>query len=104
MAWCVKGGGADVAVLGADGKVTLVGSTARGRSLGGAKVGARMPGSGLKVRGRNVYALSGGRVRAVAITRLRGEGPAHRGRPRARREGRAGAARVRRPTRGRRPR
>ncbi len=73
MSWCVKGGGADVAVLGADGRVTLVGSTARGHSLGGAKVGARMPGSGLKVRGRNVYALGGGRVRAVAITRLRGK-------------------------------
>jgi hypothetical protein len=70
--YCVRGGGTDTAVLSDTGRVSLVGSTARGRSLGGAKVGVRMRGSGLKVRGRNVYDVRGGRVRAAAMTKLRG--------------------------------
>ena len=92
MAWCVKGGGADVAVLGADGKVTLVGSTARGHSLGGAKVGARMPGSGAEgPRAQRLRAQRRARARGRDHAAAR-EGPARRGHPRARREGRAGAS------------
>ena len=81
--WCVKGSGnqraADVAVLSAAGKVELVGSTARGRSARGVRIGARAKslrgvrraGPGLRVRisGRRawVYAIRRGRVRAVAV-------------------------------------
>jgi hypothetical protein len=80
--WCVQGklnrNAADVAVLGPSGKVELVGSTARGRSAGGVRVGARTSAvgwtrsarNGVRVRptrrGAWVYAVRGGRVRAVA--------------------------------------
>jgi hypothetical protein len=83
--WCVTGrgnrGAADVAVLSRAGKVELVGSTAGGRSAGGVFVGARAvrlrgtqgAGNGGEVRFRRtrrgawVYAVRGGRVRAVAV-------------------------------------
>ena len=51
----------------------LVGSTARGRSAGRVKVGALAPRgarritSTIRVRGRNVYSVRKGRVRAVAV-------------------------------------
>jgi hypothetical protein len=71
--WCVKGrSGADVAVLGADGKVALAGSSARGRAIKGLKVGARAKGSGLERRGRTAYLVRKGRIAAVATTTLRG--------------------------------
>ncbi len=64
--WCVTGGGNDLAVFGRDGRVAFVGSTARGRSAGGVRVGARVGGrSGVRVRGRSAYAVRGGRVVAV---------------------------------------
>ena len=72
--WCVAGGGADVAVLSSDGRVELVASRdARGRSAGGVKVGARMPGpSGVRVKRHSghvwVYGVRGGRVREVGVT------------------------------------
>lgn len=74
--WCVAGkrnrNAADVAVLSRSGKVQLVGSTARGRSAGGVRVGARSAGRGgvhfLRTRrGAWVYSVSAGRVRAVAV-------------------------------------
>ena len=72
--WCVTGrSGVDVALLGADGRVTLAGSTARGRSAGGLRVGARMRGSGVRTRGRAAYVVRNGRVVAVATTKLRGK-------------------------------
>src|SRR5213079_1116530 len=80
--WCVAGtlnvDAADVAVLNQSGKVELVGSTAHGRSARGLLVGAsarrvlgaRSAGGGVLFRrtrqGAWVYALRGGRVRAVA--------------------------------------
>src|SRR5699024_9095639 len=84
--WCVAGGGADVAVFGRRGRVALVGSTAPGRTAGARRdaaaasggprsarelaVGARVRGgSGLRVRGRAVVDVRGGRVRAVAVAR-----------------------------------
>ena len=71
--WCVTGGGADTAVLSAGGRVDVVASTARGRSAGGVKVGARMRGGpGVHVRRHSghawAYDVRGGRVRAVAVT------------------------------------
>jgi hypothetical protein len=63
--WCVRGGGNDVAVFGRDGRVAFVGSTARGRSAAGMRVGQRTSGSGLRVRGRAGYVVRGGRVVAV---------------------------------------
>jgi hypothetical protein len=69
--WCVGGkrnvSAADVAELSRAGKVELVGSTARGRSAGGVLVGARSKGNGVVVRRSWVYAVRGGRVRAVAV-------------------------------------
>jgi len=83
--WCVRGKrnghAADVAELSKGGRVELVGSTARGRSAGKVAVGARVRrvrrvarsiGRGLYVRrarrgARFVYAVRGGRVRAVAV-------------------------------------
>jgi microsomal dipeptidase-like Zn-dependent dipeptidase len=81
--WCVRGKrnrrAADVAVLTRSGKVALVGSTARGRSAGGVRVGTRVSavgttraaGSGVHFRrtprGAWVYVVRGGRVRAVGI-------------------------------------
>jgi hypothetical protein len=81
--WCVEGelnqSAADVAVLSRSGKVELVGSTARGRSAGGVLVGASAralraagsAGGGIRFRrisqGAWVYAVSGGRVRAVGV-------------------------------------
>ena len=81
--WCVAGklnhNAADVAELSRAGKVELVGSTARGRSAGGVLVGAparrvrtaRSAGGGVRFRatrrGAWVYAVRGGRVRAVAV-------------------------------------
>jgi hypothetical protein len=77
--WCVRGTrnrtAADVAVLTAAGKVDLVGSTAHGRSAGGIPVGAsakRLRGAkrlrnGVRVRGRYVYIVRSGRVRAIAV-------------------------------------
>lgn len=85
--WCVSGAGnerkADAAVLSAPGLVQLVGSTAKGRSAGGVKVGARASSLGRRVRdagggvryrptanGAFVYDVRKGRVRAVAsVTR-----------------------------------
>jgi hypothetical protein len=93
--WCVAGKrnarAADVAVLGKDGKVELVGSTARGRKAGGVAVGARLSkktrartralGKTIRVRrsGRIswVYYLRRGRVRAVAVA-TRGLAKSHR--------------------------
>jgi hypothetical protein len=71
--WCVRGKqntrAADVAVLDRSGKVQLVGSTARGRSAGGVRVGDRRSG-GVLVRktrtGAWVASIKGGRVAAVA--------------------------------------
>jgi hypothetical protein len=81
--WCVAATlnvhAADVAVLSRSGKVELVGSTARGRSAGGVPVGAlarrvrsaRSAGGGIRFRrtrqGAWVYAVVGGRVRAVGV-------------------------------------
>jgi hypothetical protein len=77
--WCVQGAlnrsAADVAVLDDGGKVQLVGSTARARSAGGVFVHARARavggGNGVHVRrfarGAWVYAVRGGRVRAVGV-------------------------------------
>jgi hypothetical protein len=82
--WCVRGkrnsGAADVADLTTAGRVQLVGSTARGRSAGGVFVGqragravrlSRSVGRGIRVRKVRrsvwVYAVRGGRVRAVAV-------------------------------------
>jgi hypothetical protein len=81
--WCVAGtlnrDAADVAVLGQSGKVELVGSTAHGRSAGGVLVGSRArrlrttssAGNGIRFRltrrGALAYAVSGGRVVAVAV-------------------------------------
>jgi hypothetical protein len=73
--WCVRGAGsagtADVAELSPGGRVELVGSTARGRSAHGVRVGARTRHAGFRVRraGRVAYVAyaSGGRVRAVGV-------------------------------------
>jgi hypothetical protein len=77
--WCVMGklnhDAADVAELSRAGKVELVGSTARGRTAGGIRVGAparrvakaQSAGGGILYRGAWVYALRGGRVRAVGV-------------------------------------
>ncbi|MCW3048608.1 MAG: hypothetical protein JWO74_2892 [Solirubrobacterales bacterium] len=81
--WCVRGAGneraADVAELDRSGTVELVGSTARGRTAGGVRVGAparalsgtRAAGGGLRVRGTRrgtlVFAVQRGRVTAVAV-------------------------------------
>jgi hypothetical protein len=79
--WCVRGtrnrSAADVAVLTAAGKVDLVGSTAHGRSAGGIPVGgsarrlrgARSAGRGIRVRGRYIYIVRSGRVKAIAVGR-----------------------------------
>ena len=85
--WCVKGkenrSKADVAVFSKSGKVDLVGSTASLRFARGVRVGAparslrgaRAIGGGVSVRrvGRTAYvfAVSGGRVRAVGVTTAR---------------------------------
>ena len=77
--WCVRGKrnrrAADVAVLNPRGRVELVGSTAYNRRAGGVTVGRRMRGRGIRVRrtrrGAWVYAVRGGRVRAVAVTTRR---------------------------------
>ncbi len=66
---------ADVAELSRAGKVELVGSTARSRTAGGIRVdaparqvaGARSAGGGILYRGAWVYAVRGGRVRAVGV-------------------------------------
>ena len=63
--WCVRGGGNDLAVFGRDGRVSFVGSTARGRSAAGVSVGARARGTGTRVRGRAAYTVRDGRVVAV---------------------------------------
>jgi microsomal dipeptidase-like Zn-dependent dipeptidase len=60
-AWCVQGGGNDVAVLDRNGRVELVGTTAP------SVVGAPMSGTGIQIRGRRVYDVRGGRVAAVGI-------------------------------------
>jgi microsomal dipeptidase-like Zn-dependent dipeptidase len=77
--WCVQGKQnahrGDVAVLSQGGKVQLVGSTARGRSVAGVHLGTplrrlrgtRSAGGGVRVRGRSVYVLKGGRVQGVAL-------------------------------------
>jgi hypothetical protein len=77
--WCVRGtrnrAAADVAVMTKSGKVELVGSTAHGRSAGGIPVGGsskRLRGAhtlrgGIRVRGRYVYIVRKGRVRAIAV-------------------------------------
>jgi hypothetical protein len=81
--WCVRGElngtAADVTVLTRAGKVELFGSTARGRSAGGVLVNdsarrvrtARSAGGGIRFRrmrtGAWVYAVRGGRVRAVGV-------------------------------------
>jgi hypothetical protein len=82
--WCVNGNrngrAADVAVLNDAGTVQLVGSTAHGRSANGVAVGApsrrvkqitQSGGAGLRIRPHGgvswVYAVRGGRVRAVAV-------------------------------------
>ncbi len=77
--WCVKGAGnrraADVAVLSAAGRVELVGTTARGRSTRGVRVGARRRGPALQVRrsGKRAFVVSvrRGRVQALAVTTAR---------------------------------
>jgi hypothetical protein len=81
--WCTQGSGnshaADVAVLSPAGAVTLVGTTARGRYARGARIGSRRGvlagrsiGGGLRVLRAGsssfVYAVRGGRVRAIAVT------------------------------------
>jgi hypothetical protein len=75
--WCVKGkrnGKAKaVAVLSPEGRVALVGGTARGHRARGIGRGARMDGRGLRVRRagggkRFVYGVRRGRVRFVAVT------------------------------------
>ncbi|HEY3187112.1 MAG TPA: hypothetical protein VGJ70_06540, partial [Solirubrobacteraceae bacterium] len=80
--WCVRGGrnarATDVAELSRAGTVELVGSTARGRSAAGVRVGAppralpagtRSAGGGIRYRstadGAWVFAVRGDRVRAV---------------------------------------
>jgi microsomal dipeptidase-like Zn-dependent dipeptidase len=80
--WCAKGrgGGEVTAVLGADGRVAMVASTARGHRAGGIGPGARASrlagtraaGKGLRVRdagggARIVYGVRGGKVRFVAV-------------------------------------
>jgi hypothetical protein len=77
--WCVTGelnhNAADVAELSRAGVVELVGSTARGRTAGGIRVGAparrlagaQSAGGGVLYRGAWVYAVRGGRVRAVGV-------------------------------------
>jgi hypothetical protein len=78
--WCLKGGRnthrKDVAVLGRrSGRVQLVGSNGIGRSVGGVEVGdrasrvrrARSVGRGVRVRGKKVWVVRAGRVRAVAL-------------------------------------
>jgi hypothetical protein len=76
--WCVDGRhnrhAADVAVLSKAGKVQMVGSTARGRTAGGVKVGddAGDLGPGKMVIASTgsyawVYAIRAGKVRAVAV-------------------------------------
>ena len=86
----MQGGGADVAVLGRDGRVELVGSTAR--SAGGVAVGARMAGSGVQQRGRWLYDVRGGRVRAVAIATRKLDRAALRGAMRLARNAKASQA------------
>jgi hypothetical protein len=71
-AWCTKHDGTDVAVFDTTGKVALAGSTGTGRKAGTVKVGDRMKGSGVRTDGRHAYFVKGGRVRAVATTKLRG--------------------------------
>jgi hypothetical protein len=74
--WCVKGRGnsraADVAVLDPEGRVELVGTTARGRRTRGLMVGDRTSRKGLFTRRSGtrtfVYSAAGGRVRAIAVT------------------------------------
>jgi microsomal dipeptidase-like Zn-dependent dipeptidase len=75
--WCVRGkrnGKAKaVAVLSPEGRVALVGSTARGHRARGIGRGARIDGRGLRVRRagsgkRFVYGVRRGRVRFVAVT------------------------------------
>ncbi len=63
--WCARGGGNDVAVFGRNGRVSFVGSTARGRSFGGVVVGSRARGAGTRVRGRVAFTVRRGRVVAV---------------------------------------
>jgi hypothetical protein len=73
--WCVKGKGnngkADVAELSKGGRVELVGSTARGRSVRGIRVGSGSGRSGTRVikagKARYVVYARGGRVRAVGV-------------------------------------
>ncbi|MEA2449075.1 MAG: hypothetical protein QOG63_1007, partial [Thermoleophilaceae bacterium] len=78
--WCLTGRRnhhtKDVAVLGkSSGKVQLVGSNGIARSVGGVRVGAPARrvhglgsiGRGLRASGTRVYAIRGGRVRAVAL-------------------------------------
>jgi microsomal dipeptidase-like Zn-dependent dipeptidase len=77
--WCVRGGGTDVAELDRSGRVELIGSTARGRTAAGVRIGApvralprtRAAGGGLRVRGTRrgtlVFAVQRGRVRTVAV-------------------------------------
>jgi len=79
--WCVAGKAnskaADVAVLSKSGEVELVGSTARGRSAGGIKVGGLAGLASFRVRDglaviggdgvKWVYALRDRKVRAVAV-------------------------------------
>jgi microsomal dipeptidase-like Zn-dependent dipeptidase len=82
--WCVKGPGntkaADVAVMDTAGKVILVGTTARSRQAQEVRIGARgkqvIPGrsigGGLKLKRSGnrtfVFAVKGGKLRALAIT------------------------------------
>jgi microsomal dipeptidase-like Zn-dependent dipeptidase len=66
--WC----GTDTATLSSAGRVQLLATTAPGRSAGGVKVGARMAGTGVRIKrsGRRawVYDVRGGRVRAAGVT------------------------------------
>jgi hypothetical protein len=74
--WCAGNGRLSVALTPA-GRVALVGATARGHKARGihpgtkskrAKRGTRAFGAGIRKRGRYVYVLRKGRVRAVAVT------------------------------------
>ena len=75
--WCVKGGtGAATSPCSAPTAGSRSSAAPRRAARSAAsKVGARMQGSGLRSDGRTAYEVSGGRVRAVAITRLRGAKP-----------------------------
>jgi hypothetical protein len=78
--WCVRGkrnrDAADVAVLGKDGVVDLVGSTATTRTALGTTVGGAAAADGLRLRrhrGRTyAFLAEAGRVRAIGVTTLRG--------------------------------